>query len=446
MAGLLKWIKNSSSALLDPGRDARIKHAASHVEHELASQRDAFSFGIAVRSLELFPEDLPLVRKEAYRSLLARAWRDGRVSSGEQKTLTWAGSALGLTSTICEQLMRETGLRAFEEILARSLDDGVLSEDEIAALQSTAAGVGLSLPSLMRQYFSDASAGLLRGMFVAAVEDATLPQQWSQLTAIAERFGMSKADLLAATQQQAEHLVEQTLAEAKADGTIAAQEQGVLDWLLSNIIGRAEFRFYVQNEVAEVKALEAISKGHLPSLQTNRLGLRAGEIVHAETPAQFRRTRQVKSGPRTDFFDGDLVLTDDRLFFQSPQLGLEVNHRRVLDIKQYSNGFELTVSGKGTGVYMIAGDAIKFSRIYAVAVKKANQTVVVAADRETMRHIPRDVRQRVWQRYGGRCVQCGAGDYLEFDHIIPVAKGGSNTELNVQLLCRRCNNTKSDAI
>jgi len=35
---------------------------------------------------------------------------------------------------------------------------------------------------------------------------------------------------------------------------------------------------------------------------------------------------------------------------------------------------------------------------------------------------------------------------LEFDHIIPVAKGGANTIDNVQILCRRCNGQKSDRI
>ena len=60
--------------------------------------------------------------------------------------------------------------------------------------------------------------------------------------------------------------------------------------------------------------------------------------------------------------------------------------------------------------------------------------------------ISREVRQRVWTRYGGRCAECGADDYLEFDHVIPVAKGGSNTDANVQLLCRRCNLNKRDNI
>jgi 5-methylcytosine-specific restriction endonuclease McrA len=43
-------------------------------------------------------------------------------------------------------------------------------------------------------------------------------------------------------------------------------------------------------------------------------------------------------------------------------------------------------------------------------------------------------------------VECGAGAYLEFDHIIPVAKGGGNTVANIQILCRGCNGRKSDRI
>ena len=84
--------------------------------------------------------------------------------------------------------------------------------------------------------------------------------------------------------------------------------------------------------------------------------------------------------------------------------------------------------------------------IYHVAVAKANQTIVQRQEGPPNRNIPRDVRQRVFQRYGGRCAECGANDYLEYDHIIPVAKGGSNSDNNVQLLCRRCNLKKSDYI
>jgi len=60
--------------------------------------------------------------------------------------------------------------------------------------------------------------------------------------------------------------------------------------------------------------------------------------------------------------------------------------------------------------------------------------------------IPEDVRIFVWKRDGGRCVQCGSQENLEFDHIIPLARGGSNTARNIQLLCETCNRRKSDSI
>jgi 5-methylcytosine-specific restriction endonuclease McrA len=56
--------------------------------------------------------------------------------------------------------------------------------------------------------------------------------------------------------------------------------------------------------------------------------------------------------------------------------------------------------------------------------------------------IPDDVKLLVWQRDGGKCVRCGRQESLEFDHIIPYSKGGSNTVRNLQLLCETCNRSK----
>jgi tetratricopeptide (TPR) repeat protein len=60
--------------------------------------------------------------------------------------------------------------------------------------------------------------------------------------------------------------------------------------------------------------------------------------------------------------------------------------------------------------------------------------------------IPESVRHAVWRRDEGRCVQCRSQERLEFDHIIPVSRGGANTERNLQLLCERCNREKSATI
>ena len=60
--------------------------------------------------------------------------------------------------------------------------------------------------------------------------------------------------------------------------------------------------------------------------------------------------------------------------------------------------------------------------------------------------ISQNVKDKVWNRDGGKCVQCGSNEDLEFDHIIPHSKGGADTYRNLQLLCEPCNRSKSAKI
>jgi hypothetical protein len=60
--------------------------------------------------------------------------------------------------------------------------------------------------------------------------------------------------------------------------------------------------------------------------------------------------------------------------------------------------------------------------------------------------IPDDVKTAVWRRDEGRCVRCGRAESLEFDHVIPLSMGGSNTARNLQLLCEPCNRAKGASI
>jgi hypothetical protein len=60
--------------------------------------------------------------------------------------------------------------------------------------------------------------------------------------------------------------------------------------------------------------------------------------------------------------------------------------------------------------------------------------------------IPESVRHEVWRRDGGACVDCGSRERLEFDHIVPVSKGGANTARNIELRCQDCNRSKAAKI
>ena len=62
------------------------------------------------------------------------------------------------------------------------------------------------------------------------------------------------------------------------------------------------------------------------------------------------------------------------------------------------------------------------------------------------RGLTQQTKDKVWNRDGGKCVECGSREKLEFDHIIPHSKGGSDTYRNIQLLCEKCNRTKSAKI
>ena len=83
----------------------------------------------------------------------------------------------------------------------------------------------------------------------------------------------------------------------------------------------------------------------------------------------------------------------------------------------------------------------KFERLK----EKFDETPANEAANEHER-IPEKVRIEVWRRDGGKCARCGSRERLEYDHIVPRSKGGSNTARNVELLCEKHNRSKSNNI
>lgn len=67
------------------------------------------------------------------------------------------------------------------------------------------------------------------------------------------------------------------------------------------------------------------------------------------------------------------------------------------------------------------------------------------------RYIPNAVKQAVWKRDGGRCTfvsesghRCDSREQIEYDHIEPVARGGTATVRNTRLLCHAHNQFEAE--
>ncbi len=72
-----------------------------------------------------------------------------------------------------------------------------------------------------------------------------------------------------------------------------------------------------------------------------------------------------------------------------------------------------------------------------------------AEPRRRGRYIPFQIKMRVVRRDNYTCQICGKhllDNEVEFDHIIPISKGGSSEEHNIRLTCFECNRDKSDQV
>jgi len=83
----------------------------------------------------------------------------------------------------------------------------------------------------------------------------------------------------------------------------------------------------------------------------------------------------------------------------------------------------------------------KFERLKAKFDESPAQETIYERPR-----ITENVRIEVWRRDGGKCARCGSRERLEYDHIVPISRGGSNTARNIELLCEQCNRSKSNNI
>lgn len=445
---VLKWLSKVAQSAFDPNREARVKQLESHILNELKNRGKNFSITQVQLTSDFAQADLDDAAERVFRNAINRAFDDNIVTKQENARLTTLANILKLEPAKVKSLRMMAARASFETVLAASMEDGVIDEKEKKHLVHIAAQAGCSLEAFASTFLKNECESFLRSIFLAAINDGDLSTtEWNNLISTIEMLGLSQDEFFRMVRHQGQAFVEHVLADAKADDSLSEVEEEKLLWLVSNLKLPNDYVHYVTQEVAKVKRLQQIESGILPSLPTpNGLEMAGGELVHAQVQCNFHHIRKLKNGIKNTTHSGVLVITDRKTVFVSETKSFRLSYRSILGHSGNENQIRIQAQGKPEILLEFWNESETIYPVFKAALAIANQTKTARLDGKKSRHISRDVRQTVWRRYGGRCADCNADDYLEFDHIIPVAKGGSNSEANVQLLCRRCNNKKSDKI
>ena len=281
-----------------------------------------------------------------------------------------------------------------------------------------------------------------RGMFLHAAEDGVLTgQEWSALNAIVYDYHLDIHEALEFIRGDALHFIERVLSFAYADGIIEPHEEKNFLFLIRSLAIPDELSRPILERLEYLKFLSAIRQGRLPSIRPS-VHLESDEICHMEMGATYYKV----NAKSVTYVPGKLVATNKKLTFLSPSGGAEIPWKRIMRVSREGHGIYLELSTKKANGHYDVTDPVLAELLIDTAVKLAKRQLVAPQPEGDTRHIPQHIKQAVWQRDQGKCVQCTSSNYLEFDHIIPFSKGGASSVNNVQLLCRKCNLSKGDRL
>lgn len=449
MAKLKNLFQKAWTAVTNPGQDERVESIVTAIGLAFQTQKQAFDLDVVVEPIECTKTDVQVAAKTYYQKLLNKFWANGVPELARQKTLRFVAAKLKLDGSVKGDIDKNAATIFFGAKLGGFLADGIITDEELEVLSSTAAFVGLTVPEFVRSNVAAQGLGLLRGLFAEAISTGVLElQTWDNLLSSAKKLGLSESELRHASTPLARSFAEHVLADTKSDGVLNSQEEQYVHWLIGSFDFDDAFKVYVANELKILRERTQIASGNLPTISSPAgINLNAGEILYFCRKSTLRFTKHLKTGMKTEEHEGRVLFTDNRLLFDSASKPVKIPYKSIIAWKASGDRIQLSVNSKPElTFYFPPNSEPLLADKFTTLVRLHSQVLRRKIEGEIDRHIPRDIRQRVWQRYGGKCVECGAMEYLEFDHIVPVAKGGSNSEQNVQLLCRRCNSQKSDKI
>jgi hypothetical protein len=279
-----------------------------------------------------------------------------------------------------------------------------------------------------------------RKQFLAACAGGLLTTPaWAALQQSLQQNNITQTEAVAVIRKEALGLVTQTLAFTTTDGQIGEGDERNIRWLIEEL-QLAEVASHILQQVNYLSTIRNIRQGNIPRAKTS-IVLPSDEICYLEIPATYRKT--TKSGAK--LIQGRLIVTNRKVIFSAPSGGGEIPINKVLNVHKHPEGIFLELSRQANhGFYMLAHSEL-VAEIILATIRLATRQMLKGGERDT-RYVPHHLQNAVWHRDGGQCVQCGSTAYLEYDHIIPLSKGGATSLNNLQVLCRNCNLAKGSRI
>lgn len=251
---------------------------------------------------------------------------------------------------------------------------------------------------------------------------------------------LNQQTLMRQTQREIRNFFNYTLASILSDGGISVENELLIQNLCQYLHPEPQLLQQIEDAVKVAKKIDQIKKGNAPTLQTGEIIVKNSEFVYLhQKNVGIQHTKK-------EYITGELFVTSDRIILKA-NTAYEILISNIISIELYSEFIEIIAkTKKGSGRYHIGKEANIVEAYINFTIKRFHRQLDFQQTSGNTRHIPQNIKNAVWQKCQGKCVQCGSNSYLEFDHIIPFSKGGSNSENNIQILCRQCNLAKSNQI
>ncbi|MFD6158014.1 TerD family protein [Nocardia sp. NPDC060256] len=226
-----------------------------------------------------------------------------------------------------------------------------------------------------------------------------------------------------------------------ADGEVEHDELAAFEHAVTELALAGPLIEDLRRRMHRGRTLSRLRAGELPVIRTPGLHLDPEEKVHLDLPAVH--VRQLARGPRLT--EGRMIVSNKKLRFVGDGTGTELLWSRVVSVHTEQNAVVLAATSSRGGATFTVSDPDYVAAALEGALRVAKRLILTPGQLDT-RSIPQEVKAEVWQRDGGKCVECGDSHYLEFDHIIPLSRGGATSATNLQILCRACNRAKGARI